>query len=225
MNLAGGIAAALFHRERTGEALEVDTSLLASGCWAMMGTLVAANLAGVDELPRPNRAEADNPVMNTYRTSDGRWIILGMVQGDRYWSGFCQAIGHEELADDPRFADMARRKENKLACVKILDEIVGSRPLEAWQQILAAQEGPWSVVQRVGDLNRDAQAWANGYFQVVDYGGGRSITLGTAPVQFNDEVASLRRAPEHGEHTEEVLLELGHSWEDIEQLRSVHTIG
>jgi crotonobetainyl-CoA:carnitine CoA-transferase CaiB-like acyl-CoA transferase len=226
MSLAGGIAGALFHRERTGEALEVDASLLAQGCWAMNGALVNANLAGWDETPKNyrDRKQTVNPLMNPYRTADGRWLILGMVQPDRYWAPLCQAIGRPELAEDPRFSDMASRRQNNTALVEILDGIFGSRPLAEWEPILAAQDGPWNVVQRVGDLNRDRQAWDNGYLQVVDYGGGRSLTLGTAPVQFNGEAQTLRRAPEFGENTEEVLLELGYDWADIEKFRDCKAI-
>jgi crotonobetainyl-CoA:carnitine CoA-transferase CaiB-like acyl-CoA transferase len=227
MTLAGGIAGALFHRERTGEALEVDTSLLAQGCWAMTGSVVAVNLAGLDEMPRHlrNRKAQDNPLMNTYRTSDERWFILGMLQADRYWADLCRAIGHEELIDDPRFSDIAKRKENKAVCIEVLDAIFASAPLGVWEERLARQDGPWSTAQRVGDLGRDKQAWANGYFQTVDYGDGRSITLGSAPVQFNTEATPLTRAPEHGENTEEVLLELGHDWDEITRLRECGAIG
>jgi crotonobetainyl-CoA:carnitine CoA-transferase CaiB-like acyl-CoA transferase len=225
MSLAGGIAAALFHRERTGEALEVDTSLLAQGCWAMSGSLVSANLAGRDEKPRTDRRTLNNPLTNTYRTADDRWLVFAMMQADRFWPTLCKLIGREDLATDPRFADMASRAENAEACIAALDEVFASRPLEEWQQILSQQDGPFSVAQRVGDLNHDAQAWANGYLQVVDYGDGRSITLATAPVQFNGEVPALSRAPEFGESTEEVLLELGHSWEDIARFRDNNAIG
>jgi crotonobetainyl-CoA:carnitine CoA-transferase CaiB-like acyl-CoA transferase len=227
MTLAGGVAGALFHRERTGEALEVDTSLLAQGCWAMMGSVVAVNLAGLEEMPRDhrNRLAAVNPLMNTYRTSDNRWFILGMLQPDRYWAEFCQAIGHEELIEDPMFADIGSRTQNREKCIALLDAIFGAAPLSHWEERLSQQGGPWSAAQRVGELGRDEQAWANGYFQSVDYGDGRSITLGTAPVQFNKEAAALRRAPEFAEHTEEVLLEVGHTWEDIDRLRESKAIG
>jgi crotonobetainyl-CoA:carnitine CoA-transferase CaiB-like acyl-CoA transferase len=226
LTLAGGVAAALFHRERTGEALEVDTSLLAQGIWAMMGSLVAANLAGVDEMPRDrrNRKEMDNALMNTYRTGDGRWVILGMIQPDPYWDGFCKAIGHPELVDDPRFVDFAARKEHRRELIDLLDEVFATAPLEEWKERLSQQDGPWSPVQRVGDLNRDKQAWDNGYLQSVDYGDGRELTLATAPLQFNGESHPLRRAPEFAESTEEVLLELGRSWDDIDALRQAGAI-
>jgi crotonobetainyl-CoA:carnitine CoA-transferase CaiB-like acyl-CoA transferase len=226
MSLAGGIAGALFHRERTGEALEVDASLLGQGCWAMNGALVSANLSGWDETPKRyrDRKQTVNPLMNPYRTADGRWIILGMVQPDRYWAPLCKAIGHDELAQDPRFIDMNARRDNNSALIALLDDIFASRPLSEWEEVLSEQDGPWNVVQRVGDLNHDKQAWENGYLQVVDYGGGRSLTLGTAPVQFNCEASVLTRAPEHGENTEEVLLELGFEWDDIGRFRDAKAI-
>lgn len=226
LTLAGGVAAALFHRERTGEALEVDTSLLAQGIWAMMGTLVAVNLADVDEMPKDgrNRRDQDNPLMNSYRTGDGRWVILGMIQPDPYWEGFCKAVGRVEWIDDPRFHDFAARKENHEELFDLLEELFGSAPLPEWKERLGTQGGPWSPVQRVGDLNHDQQAWDNGYLQTVDYGGGREITLAAAPLQFNKEIHPLRRAPEFGESTEEVLLELGKSWEEITALRDTGAI-
>ena len=226
MSLAGGVLGALFHRLRTGEALEVDASLLAQGVWAMNGALVSANLSGWDETPKHyrDRRNAVNPLMNPYRTADGRWLILGMVQPDRHWPPLCKAIGRPDLADDTRFADMKARRDNNTVLITILDEIFASRPLAEWQEVLAGQDGPWNVVQRVGDLNQDRQVWDNGYLQVVDYGGGRELTMGTAPVQFNGEPAVLRRAPEHGENTEEVLLEMGLEWDDIERLRTVKAI-
>jgi crotonobetainyl-CoA:carnitine CoA-transferase CaiB-like acyl-CoA transferase len=226
MSLAGGVLGALFHRLRTGEALEVDSSLLGQGVWAMNGALVTANLSGWDETPKHyrDRRQAVNPLMNPYRTGDGRWLILGMVQPDRHWPPLCKAIGRPDLADDPRFADMKARRTNNSELITLLDEIFASRPLPEWEEILSGQDGPWNVVQRVGDLNRDQQVWDNGYLQVVDYGGGRSLTMGTAPVQFNGEPSVLRRAPEHGENTEEVLLEIGLEWDDIEHLREVKAI-
>ncbi len=226
LTLAGGVLGALFHRERTGEALEVDTSLLAQGIWAMAGTLVAVNLADVDEMPKGvrNRKEQDNPLMNSYRTGDGRWVILGMIQPDTYWEGFCKAVGKAEWIDDPRFVDFASRKEHHRELIDLLDDLFGSESLDVWKERLSQQGGPWSPVQRVGDLNRDQQAWDNGYLQSVDYGDGRVITLAAAPLQFNKEIHPLRRAPEFGENTEEVLLEMGRTWDYITALRETGAI-
>jgi len=224
ISLAGGIVGALFHRERTGEALEVDTSLLAQGFWAASASLVALNLVGREQKPLFDRKKLVNPLTNTYRTADDRWIVFAMVESDRYWARFCAVIGREELRDDPRFADAAARAENAAACIAVLDEIFASKPLAHWEPRLARQDGQYAISRQYGELNRDEQAWANHYLQQVDYGDGRSLTLVSAPVQFNREPSDLRPAPDFGQHTDEVLGELGHSQEDIARLRVLRAI-
>ncbi|MDE0063611.1 MAG: CoA transferase [Gammaproteobacteria bacterium] len=221
---AGGLAAALFHRERTGEALTVDVSLLSSGIWAMQAGLVGANLTGRDELVPTDRHEQANPVGVHYETSDHRFIKLVMLHSDRYWPGFCEAIGRKDLLDDPRFADAGARAANRRACIEELSAEFARRPLSEWVEILGRQRGQWTVVQTVSELNDDRQALANGYLQDVDWGGGRTVTLAPAPVQFDEQSASLQRAPEFGEHTEEVLLELGYDWDGIGRLKKIGAV-
>jgi len=219
MELAGGLAAALYHREKTGEALTVDISLLSAGVWAMQAYLIGTNLSGQRELPHMDRERAFNPIWNEYRTKDGQYIALAMFQSDRYWAGFCDTVGLEHLKNDPRFIDMAAREKNREECIKLLDEEFAKRTCEEWEALLRQQKGQWSRVQLASDLNHDPQVWANGYLQEVDYGDGRKITLASNPVQFNETSPELRPAPEHGQHTEEILLEMGLEWEEIIALK------
>lgn len=221
---AGGLAAALFHRERTGEALVVDVSLLSSGIWAMQAGLVGANLTGRDELVPADRYEQANPVGIHYETGDRRFIKLVMLHSDRYWPGFCEAIGRKDLLDDPRFADAGARAANRRACVEELSAEFAKRPLSEWVEILGRQRGQWTVVQNVSELNDDRQALENGYLQDVDWGAGRTVKLAPAPVQFDEQSALLKRAPEFGEHTEEVLLELGYGWDEIGALKKIGAV-
>ncbi|MDE0350030.1 MAG: CoA transferase [Gammaproteobacteria bacterium] len=222
--LAGGLVAALFHRERTGEALVVDSSLLASGTWAMQAALMGANLTGNEELTPIDRYALPNPIGMHYATGDSRFVKLSMVDSDRYWAGFCGAIGRDDLIGDPRFADAAARARYSRACVEALEAEFAARPLAEWIEVLGRQRGPWSVVQVVGELEDDRQALENGYLQPVDWGNGRKLTLTPAPVQFDEAAPKLARAPEPGEHTEEVLLELGYDRGAIARLKELGAV-
>lgn len=224
MHLAGGVAAALFHRQRTGKGAVVDASLLAAGLWAMQGNIVGAHLTGASELPKRARTENTNPLTCAYRSADGRFVALVMLDSNRYWPGLCEAIGHPELVGDERFATARNRAANSAPCVAELDTIFSARPLAHWRDALARQDGPWAVVAHAGEATEDAQARANGYIADVAYDGGRSIPLVSAPVQFDEAPGRLRPAPEHGAHTEEVLLELGYDWDEIIRLKTVGAV-
>ncbi|HSS08503.1 MAG TPA: CoA transferase, partial [Acidimicrobiales bacterium] len=108
MTIAGGIAAALFNRQRTGEARVVDISLLGLAAWMLSPDVVASKLFGdVFDTKRFSREDLPNPIVNNYRTKDGRFIALMMLESDRYWADFCRHVDRPELIDDPRFVDSA----------------------------------------------------------------------------------------------------------------------
>ena len=213
--LAGGIAAAVAQRALTGEATVVDGALLASGMWAMQPNIVGATIMGVDEMPKSKRTAVPNPLVNTYRTADDRYIALCMLQGQRYWPGFCKAVGREDLIDHEDFASDALRAENIEACIATLDEVFAGHTLGAWKVILATQEGQWDVVQKVGELPEDVQAVANDYTQEVQYADGRMLPMVSVPLQFGREVSRARPAPGLGEHTDEVMMEIGLDMDQI----------
>lgn len=217
--LAGGIAAALAQRATTGKVSVVDSSLLGTVMWVMQTGIVGATVAGVNELPKLSRDLVPNPLVNSYRTADGRFIALCMLQSQRYWPGFCEAVGRPQLIDDPRFDSDEHRAANLKACVATLDEIFASRTLQEWQAILARQPGQWNIVQQAGELTRDPQALANRFIQDVDYGDGRALKMVSTPLQFDRQALNAGPAPGLGAHNDEVLAELGYSEEQIIDLK------
>ncbi len=215
MTLAGGIAAALLRRERTGEPSVVDVSLLATAMWTLCSDINASQFAKPGAAAGPPRGFPANPVVHQYLTADGRWVQLMLLQADRDWADFCRHIDRPDLIDDPRFADMATRAKHAGECVQQIAEVFAARPLAEWREKLASMRGAWTVVQTAGEVREDPQATANGYVRPVEAPDGTGYTLVANPVQFDEVPVDLTPGPEHGQHTEEVLLELGLSWEEI----------
>jgi crotonobetainyl-CoA:carnitine CoA-transferase CaiB-like acyl-CoA transferase len=222
MNIAFGVAAALLKRERTGEPSVVDVSLLASALWVNSSSVIYSAAIGAD-FTRQQRRNT-NPVAGQYRTADGRWIGLTMLESDRWWPELCRHIDRADLLDDPRFADAAARSENSAACAEALAATFAAAPLAEWRRRLATLRAPWEVVQDQLEVLDDPQARANGYVTEVEHPTGRTITVVRAPVQFDGGPPTLGVAPEPGAHTEEVLLELGHDWDDIIRFKELGTI-
>ncbi|HZP27373.1 MAG TPA: CoA transferase, partial [Acidimicrobiia bacterium] len=224
--LAFGIAAALFRRERTGEGAVVDVSLLATAIWTLASDVMAA-LQGTFQPPRlPEngvRALPPNPLTANYRCADGRFLALCFLQPDRYWLDLCRAIERPDLADDPRFADIRSRAEHKAECVEALEKVFATRTLAEWREAFADEQFPWEPFQSVTEIASDRQVVANGYIAEVE-GSEVPFSLPTGAVQFDEQPARLRRAPEHGEHTDEVLQELGYDWDRIVELKVAEVV-
>ncbi|MBL7501157.1 CoA transferase [Frankia sp. CNm7] len=222
MALAFGIASALLRRERTGAGSVVDVSLLATAMWTLTSDVLAA-LAGGTPRAFYGHGGGPNPLVGAYRTKDGRHIQLVFLEADRYWADFCRLIGRDELVEDPRFVDLRARGANREACVAELSAEFAKRTFDEWKDLLTGIDAPWAPIQAVEELLTDRQVVANDYIGQVEEDG-LSYRLPTGPVQFDERAPALRRAPEHGEHTETVLLELGHDWEDIGALKDAGVI-
>jgi crotonobetainyl-CoA:carnitine CoA-transferase CaiB-like acyl-CoA transferase len=220
--LAFGIAAALFGRERTGEGSVVDVSLLATALNTLSSDVLAA-LHGAAPRASNDRGTA-NPLTAAYRTKDGRHIQLMFLESDRYWGPFCELVGRPDLLKDERFADHQARRANAEACVAALDDLFATKTFVEWRALLRNLDAPWAPIQAVEELLDDPQVIANDYIGEVAIEGGPTYRLPRVPVQFDEQPPDLRRAPEHGEHTEAVLLDLGYSWDEINALREAAVI-
>jgi crotonobetainyl-CoA:carnitine CoA-transferase CaiB-like acyl-CoA transferase len=220
MTIAGGIAAALFARERGGEPSVVDISLLGTGVWAMGCSLTAAMLAqgglGIGGVPS---GIWSNPLVGIYPTAGDGFLMLTMLQGHFFWEDLCAHLGRPELVRDPRFATPEVFAANAEAARHELRAIFRGATLEEWRARLATLRGQWAPFQSLAQIPSDPQVVANGYLVDVDAGDGRSFRLVASPVQFDESSPTLRKGPEHAQHTEEVLLELGLDWERLAALK------
>ena len=219
MTIAGGIAAALYKRKATGVASVVDVSLLGLASYAMTPQVTAADLYGELPLPTFGHADAPNPLVGDYRTKDDRCVTLMMLQRDKFYDEFMTLIGRADLIDDPRFAPGAPRFDNRVELIGILDDVFARRTLDEWRQALAPLSGAWGLQQQAGELVADPAVVANGYIPEVTAMSGSVYRLPTNPVQFDEQQVVPVGAPEHGQHTEEVLMDAGMDWDDIDRYK------
>lgn len=221
--MAGGIAAALFRRERTGKGAVVDVSLLSSGVWAFAPAVIASQLFDVPTIPRLGHLDQPNPMVAAYTTRDGRQVYLSGILTEKGFDSFVAVVGHPELLTDPRFANGEARLANARECIGVLDTIFAERDLAEWIERLKAWDRPWAIVQSAAEAASDVQTVANGYVIPLE-ADGRPYTVVASPAQFDGAAPSVERAPTHGEHTELVLMEMGVEWDEIERLKGAGVI-
>jgi crotonobetainyl-CoA:carnitine CoA-transferase CaiB-like acyl-CoA transferase len=218
LTMAGGVAAALFQRAQTGEPCELDVSLLGLGAWAASLSVNQALLTG-EPHQGPSYGTPFNPLLAAYRTSDGRWILFIMVQPDRYWADLVEHLDRPDLATDARFSSIDALTANAAEATAILVEIIGARPFEYWTERFRTLQGQWSPVQNFLEVGMDPQLRANGGVRPVVDADGNQRELVLNPIVFDQTAPDITRAPQFAEHTDEILAELGHTDDEILDLK------
>ncbi len=220
VSLAGGVAAALYQRDRTGEGQLVATSLLRAGMY-QLGTDLNANVRIGSETSASSVRTVPNPLLSGYRCADDRWVWLLCLEGDRHWPNVVRALGLDDVAEDPRFCTMEGRRDHAPMVWQALQERIVTRTRDEWAPILDHAGVWWARVQATHELLEDPQAIAAGGFVEVPLPDGTTARMVATPVDFDgrSHFASLP-TPELGQDTELVLTELGWEWDRIEALKA-----
>ena len=224
MVLAHAITMALLARERFGVGQDVEVSQM--GAQLLLQNLgLVRFLATGAIVPPPRRTEAFNPQFTIYRCQDDAWIALACLQADRYWPDVCEILELGELQHDPRFSNMEARNQHSSELIPTLDLVFASKPRQHWFEALIERRIPSAPVNDYADLVNDPQVIANEYLVEVDHPVlGRVKEVGI-PIKMSKSPGRVRHpAPELGQHTEELLLESGFSWDEIQSFREASVL-
>jgi crotonobetainyl-CoA:carnitine CoA-transferase CaiB-like acyl-CoA transferase len=214
------ILAAVVERSRTGVGRLVETSLMRAGVYAIGSDMAIQLRLGKLASTRP-REQAVQPLANFFRTADGRWVNILVRQGGADWPRIAAAAGKPQLVDDPRFASNRSRRENTAALVAELDEGFGALPFEEVARRLNESDVTWGPYQTPREVVQDPQAQAAGCFVETPDGEGGTFTAPAGPARFpGADDGPKGPAPHLGEHTAQVLSELGYSSAEIEAMKA-----
>ncbi len=223
VGLFAAIVTALYRRERTGKGSYVTTSLWAEGVWSA-GVAIQAALAGAKFSPQHDRKNPANVAMNVYKSSDDVWFVL-VVTPDKI-PAVLERIGRPDLLEDTRFSDPKSLAANRPQLTAIVDEIFCSQPIAHWREVLDKAHITYGLVRDPQDVIKDPQLQANNIVVPLE-GAGENLKLTvSSPIQVHGVAkVSAKRAPDLGEHNDEVLQELGFDTKEIERLRASGVIG
>ena len=223
LHTAFGVMVALYHRVQTGQGQLVDGSLLATGITFMHSLLAERSVLDIERKQQGNAGFHAAPA-DTYRTSDG-WIVVSVI-GPEMFARWARLVGREDLLTDPRCGDDITRADHRQVIAEAMNAWLSTRPSAQAIAELEAARIPAGPVLSLDQVLEDPQVKARGLLKYVDYPGApKPVPLADTAVRLSATPGGIRhRAPTLGEHTDEILCEIGFSKEEIEGLRQTEVV-
>lgn len=217
--LASGILGGILKAKNTGIGEKIVVSLYGTSIWAN-SLMIIGTQYGV-QYPQ-SRYNPGNPLINSYKCKDGKWITLTILAYERYWDTFCDIFGLDDIKNEPAYRKLqtvVADKEILEHCVRRIEEQFILQDREYWAEKLVEADIPFERTLQWKDIPTDQQAIDNNYVKEFKMKSGNTFMLPMTPVQFEgNEGLDFKPAPLLGEHTEEVISELGYSEAEIEQM-------
>lgn len=226
LNILAATLAALRLRDATGQGQHVETTLQASGMWTIAGDFSASLVSKMDA-PRISRTNPTNPIWNSYRCADGEWVLLvNPTPFPRHWPIFARMVGREEWATDSRYDDIMKLRANTQQLTREIDAIFAEHDRDWWAKRLDESGLVWAPVARVTEVIDSPQVREMGWIETIEHPEhGRFETLGTPFRIYGSDVAVRGPAPEAGQHTFDVLSDLGLTEDEIGELAAKELLG
>src|SRR5258708_7659083 len=221
--LYASIVTGLYRREKTGQGCRVSAALVATGAWAA-GIWLQAALDGAQFYPKIDRQHPPDPLVNTYQASDQRWFLL-VAEEEKWWETLAGVVGHLEWVADERFSDTARRNAHTDVLTPLLEQAFAAHPFDYWREALAKVRIPFSLVQTVEELAHDPQLRANNFLVPIADGSATPHLTVDSPIRVEQETkAAPHVAPALGQHTVDVLKQLGYDEKTIQEMGADGTL-
>lgn len=223
-SLCAGICAALVKQRQTGEGQKVSVSLFASAIWNAGLMVISSQDCYGDKFPK-SRYTPPTPLAASYRCKDGEWILLSILEYNRYWPVFCKVIEREDLISNEKYKTIESVRKNSEEFVRLLDNIFASKDRVEWEVLLSDADIAYERILHFNDVAKDEQAWANNNLHEFTFSSGNKAVLPCTPVHFdNIGLPPYNNAPLLGEHTKEILHSLGYTNEEIANMINNKTI-